>query len=157
MDAETPKVGDRRPREGRCERCDRPLTDLVARPIEWLSGTGVVWIPDAESADRCAGSGGASWRDAHVLPGECTGAPVDWRARALAAEAEVADLRSRAIPKDADFTLYVTLSHDRFMVTNERVDAPRLTLRTYLMGIAVDKGPFPTLAAALAAAESEPK
>jgi hypothetical protein len=23
----TPKVGDRRPRDGRCERCDRPLTD----------------------------------------------------------------------------------------------------------------------------------
>lgn len=69
--------------------------------------------------------------------------------------AEVADLRSRAIPKDADFTLYVTLSHDRFMVTNERVDAPRLTLRTYLIGSAVDKGPFPTLAAALAAAAGD--
>lgn len=72
-----------------------------------------------------------------------------------ALRAEVADLRSRAIPKDADFTLYVTLSHDRFMVTNERVDAPRLTLRTYLIGSAVDKGPFPTLAAALAAADGD--
>lgn len=78
-----PKVGDRRPREGRCDRCDRPLTDEVfiatcpcgcgAKRARWDDA-------DADSAS-CAGG----WR--------CDGPAVDWRARALAAEAALAEVR----------------------------------------------------------------
>lgn len=68
-------IGTRRPREGRCERCGKPLTDE-----EWC---------------------GSDWDWADPRPGECfgsygcSGPSVDWRARALAAEADLADAESR--------------------------------------------------------------
>jgi hypothetical protein len=75
-------IGTRRPREGRCERCDRPLTDET-----WLLTC------------RC-GCGQAMWcADPHA-PGLCCGpigcvSPIDWRARALAAEAAMKDAEGR--------------------------------------------------------------
>ena len=79
MDAETPKVGDRRPREGRCERCDRPLTDEVW--TTWVSREQElrrIWFPASSDETHCVG--GISCRES----------PIDWRARALAAEAALA-------------------------------------------------------------------
>ena len=79
MDAETPKVGDRRPREGRCERCDRPLTDEVW--TTWVSREQElrrIWFPASSDETHCVG--GISCRES----------PIDWRARALAAEAVLA-------------------------------------------------------------------
>lgn len=68
-----PRIGDRRPREGRCASCDRPLGDeeWIASPPQWhpafLPGEG-----------RCRGDFFCS-------------APIDWRARALAAEGALRD------------------------------------------------------------------
>lgn len=77
----TPQPGDRRPREGRCVRCDRPLTDET-----WSSDEGQwQWDPDYLPDDtRCAG-----W------PVLCRGPSVDWRARCLQAEADVNELLRR--------------------------------------------------------------
>lgn len=66
-----PKIGDRRPREGRCERCDRPLTD-----VQELRR---IWFPASSDETHCVG--GISCREP----------PIDWRARALAAEAALAE------------------------------------------------------------------
>lgn len=65
-----PRVGDRRPREGRCERCDRPLTDY-----EW-NASPPIWIAAFDpGSGRCRGDFYCS-------------APIDWRCRCLQAEAE---------------------------------------------------------------------
>jgi hypothetical protein len=68
-------IGTRRPREGRCERCDRPLTDLVWG-VDF--GNHHDWYEDEPTATTCIGE--------DVL---CRGPSVDWRARALAAEARL--------------------------------------------------------------------
>jgi len=77
-------AGTRRPREGRCERCDRPLTDLV-----WTTWTPITlcgpelppitdWREETPTDDtRCLGEP------------LCSGVEVDWQARALAAEESV--------------------------------------------------------------------
>lgn len=57
---------------GPCPRCDRPLVD-----VEWDRG----WQPRWRRDDECEGGD------------LCAGPSVDWRARALAAEAETARLR----------------------------------------------------------------
>ena len=59
--------GTRRPREGRCERCDRPLCAVTDET-------------QCSGADVCHGG---RWGC------ECDGTPIDWRARALAAEARL--------------------------------------------------------------------
>lgn len=64
-----PNPGDRRPREGRCERCDRPLSDIVIDDPEM----GTEW-PALDQPEHCPGG---------IL---CGGPSVDWRARALDAE-----------------------------------------------------------------------
>lgn len=73
-----PEIETRRPREGRCERCDRPLTDevLVAIRPDWWE-----WRADDpdDRDDVCPGT-----RSGHRQR-ICFGTPVDWRARALAA------------------------------------------------------------------------
>lgn len=80
-----PKVGDRRPREGRCERCDRPLTDVV-----WTTWTPLLPSDAAPVTD---------WREDDSTDTHCVGDPlcnreeIDWRARALAAEAALAEER----------------------------------------------------------------
>ena len=81
-----PEIETRRPREGRCERCDRPLTDEA-----WTTWTPLLPADAAPVTD---------WREDDSTDTHCVGDPlcnreeIDWRARALAAEAEVADLRS---------------------------------------------------------------
>lgn len=69
-------IGERRPREGRCERCDRPLTD------EAFYGIASAFAVFDASGERCRGDFYCS-------------APIDWRARALAAEAALADAEAR--------------------------------------------------------------
>lgn len=81
-----PEIETRRPRAGRCERCDRPLTDevLVAIRPDWWE-----WRADDpdDRDDVCPGT-----RSGHRQR-ICFGTPVDWRARALAAEAALAEER----------------------------------------------------------------
>lgn len=90
----TPAIGTRRPREGRCAHCDKPLSDEVYEsfqpimftgPLTWRSGpTEMEWCPAEDQPDRCAG-------EEHL----CAGPSVDWRARALAAEAALKDAEGR--------------------------------------------------------------
>lgn len=75
-----PKVGDRRPREGRCARCDRPLTDeFRSPPCTCGCGRASEWLAADSTDSHCRGD----WT--------CSGPFVDWRARALAAEAALAE------------------------------------------------------------------
>lgn len=57
----------------RCEHCDRPMADEVDDEM-------MAELPGGERPDLC-------WAD--VSCGECD-SPIDWRARALKAEAELA-------------------------------------------------------------------
>ena len=79
-----PKIGDRRPREGRCPTCDRPLCDQVYTHHEPILLFGPRpppyddWTEVDDQPDRCAGEP------------FCSGERVDWQARALAAETRCA-------------------------------------------------------------------
>lgn len=63
-----PRPGDRRQREGRCERCGRPLSDL-----EW-NASPPMWVVAQGGGTQCMG-------------GACDAVAI-WRARAKQAEAE---------------------------------------------------------------------
>lgn len=90
MDADVTAIGTRRPREGRCDRCDRPLTDLV-----WTTWTPIaLWGPEMPPV--------TDWReDASADDSRCMGEPfcdedaIDWKQRARAAEADLADAEAR--------------------------------------------------------------
>lgn len=78
------RPGDRKPRQGECARCGRPLSDL-----EWNNSPGCWILPvtltnDGPTCDAINASGQA-----------CRGTPIDWRSRALAAEAALADAEAR--------------------------------------------------------------
>ena len=129
-----PKVGDRRPREGRCERCDRPLTDVA-----WTTWTPLLPADAAPVTD---------WREGDSTDTHCAGDPfcdapeVDWKARALAAEAEVADLRSRAHLVETAARKVVASRHDDLDTGS-------------VNWVAVLDSHLTTLAAALAAADGD--
>lgn len=80
-------IGTRRPREGRCERCEKPLTDLVWETWESIAPWGAPLPPVTD------------WREQDGTDTHCAGDPfcdapeIDWRARALAAEAALQDAR----------------------------------------------------------------
>lgn len=116
-----PKVGDRRPREGRCERCDRPLTDVA-----WTTWTPLLPADAAPVTD---------WREDDSTDTHCVGDPlcnreeIDWRARALAAEAslsEIDTLRARVAELeaafDADSIEAVRIAHYDRCVASDRCD-----------------------------------
>lgn len=69
-EAVTPTIGDRRPREGRCEKCDLPLCAAT-------DGNCPPGVCHSEYYGNCAGE------------------PIDWRTRALDAEAQLADAEAR--------------------------------------------------------------
>lgn len=87
----TPQPGDRRPREGRCERCDRPLTDEVWETWEPISWTGQKFAPvtdwnlASDQPDRCHGT--------H----ECSGERVDWKARCVELQVALREARSTTL------------------------------------------------------------
>lgn len=85
-------IGTRRPREGRCERCDRPLTGEVYEHFEAYGADGrEVRATDPEWLALVPTGDGECEGDKHV----CRGPSVDWRARALAAEAALQDAEAR--------------------------------------------------------------
>lgn len=85
-------IGTRRPREGRCERCDRPLTGEVYDYFEAYGADGrEVRATDPEWLALTPTRDGECEGDKHV----CRGPSVDWRTRALAAEAALADAEER--------------------------------------------------------------
>lgn len=82
-------IGTRRPREGRCDRCEKPLTDLVWETWESIAPWGAPLPPVTD------------WREQDGTDTHCAGDPfcdapeIDWCARALAAEADLADAEAR--------------------------------------------------------------
>lgn len=95
-----PQPGDRRPREGRCERCDRPLSDEVWVVPEHRRDAG--WRVAYDEDSKCPARKNGGYENEHgdhIGPhdDECTGESIDWRARALAAEARVEELTREVV------------------------------------------------------------
>lgn len=107
-------IGTRRPREGRCERCDRPLTGEVYEHFEAYGADGrEVRATDPEWLALVPTGDGECEGDKHV----CRGPSVDWRARALAAEAALQDAEARGRQHGLLAAAWAAESHLRWSET----------------------------------------
>jgi hypothetical protein len=132
-----PQPGDRRPREGRCPDCDRPLTDEV---YETRVLGGFLGIPEHPVTD---------WWQVDHHEGHCAGEPlcdgerVDWEQRARDAEARALAAEGRVKLVDATLVdlmgVYADLRQERDAAFRDGVRHGMLAARRSL-GMALRAG-----------------